>query len=187
MRRLLSSSFLRPLRAGRADERFLLSLTHTRLLSPLCSAALPNGLSVAFPMKEHVKEICGVTRDVPDKPDCRVLKKEQRWTKEGESTFIYCRSVQKRKKKKNVAWNVDSWEHHVTCCHFQTPHNERSALLPNRSFLYKTIKNTSVFVTVGGGGGDGERCGGGGELRQTDKSKRVQLKDRQFSTQLNAV
>lgn len=74
----MSSSFLRPLRAGRADERFLLSLTHTRLLSPLCSAALPNGLSVAFPMKEHVKEICGVTRDVPDKPDCRVLKKEQR-------------------------------------------------------------------------------------------------------------
>lgn len=66
---------------------------------------------------------------------------------------------------------------------------ERSALLPNRSFLYKTIKNTSVFVTVGGGGGDGERRGGGGggELRQTDKSKRVQLKDRQFSTQLNAV
>lgn len=67
---------------------------------------------------------------------------------------------------------------------------ERSALLPNRSFLYKTIKNTSVFVTVGaGGGGDGERRSGGGgsELRQTDKSKRVQLKDRQFSTQLNAV
>lgn len=56
---------------------------------------------------------------------------------------------------------------------------ERSALLPNRSFLYKTIKNTSVFVTVGGGGGDGERRGGGGggELRQTDKSKRLQLKD----------
>lgn len=48
-----------------------------------------------------------------------------------------------------------------------------------------------MFVTVGGGGGgDGERRGGGGgegELRQTDKSKRVQLKDRQFSTQLNAV
>lgn len=43
-----------------------------------------------------------------------------------------------------------------------------------------------MFVTVGGGGGDGERRGGG-ELRQTDKSKRVQLKDRQFSTQLNAV
>lgn len=44
-----------------------------------------------------------------------------------------------------------------------------------------------MFVTVGGGGGDGERRGGGGELRQTDKSKRLQLKDRQFSTQLNAV